>query len=82
MVRVLVLAVNLDSSFLFALTVEGLEVWSFPSDELSFNEREREWLDEGRSGGGAVTLTPSPPPLPGPSPRPCLLHVQKIEVSE
>lgn len=77
-------------TFLFALTVEGVEVWTFPSDdklseklsEAGRRAGEREWSEEGEGSygrvGGALSLSSL---SPHPSPRPCLLHVQEFEVS-
>lgn len=65
------------SAFLFVLTVEGIEVWTFPSDkDMLPNGREESIFGE---GGGAVGMALLSPP-PEPSPRPCLLHVQRLEV--
>lgn len=67
------------SSFVFALTLEGLEVWTFPSDKLptAYQGDGQPWLEGRSSGGAGIMLSPRPDPLP----RPCLLHVQKLEVS-
>lgn len=57
--------------FLFALTVDGLEVWTFPSDSLPAAENRAEvWLEEAVVGAHEM----------GASQRPCLLHVQRLEV--
>lgn len=72
---VLLRCFRVHRSFLFAFTVEGLEVWTFPSDKLPAAEnRDRPRLDDwGIERGGTVQY-------PAPWPRPCLLHVQKLEV--
>lgn len=65
-----------SSSFLFALTVEGIQVWTFPPDTPSMvmkyyqelQHREAFRVDE---DGDTLLGTP----------RPCLLHVQELEVS-
>lgn len=54
--------------------MEGLEVWTFPSDKPPVaGQREGHWTEEGFTGGEVMALYPSP--------RPCLLHIQKLEVS-
>lgn len=70
-------SLRLASAFLFVLTVEGVEVWTFPSDKLPVARgRAENWLDERAFGGmGPPLFSP-----PDPSPRPCLLHVQQLEV--
>ncbi|CAM9297879.1 unnamed protein product [Laminaria digitata] len=70
---------SMASGFLFVLTVEGLEVWTFPSDKPPVADQRRgHWCADSRAGGGqGMALFSSPDP----SPRPCLLHVQKLEVS-
>eukprot|EP00752_Nemacystus_decipiens_P011911 g10562.t1 len=83
----LVLA-SITRSFLFVLTVEGVEVWTFPSDQLSDKAGGRagngKWSEESGFGGaglGTPLTLPSVSVSPHPSPRPCLLHVQRLEIN-
>lgn len=63
---------------MFVLTAEGVEVWTFPSDKLPVARGRAENGPDEHTFGGAGT----PPFLsPDPSPRPCLLHIQQLEVS-
>lgn len=63
---------------MFVLTVEGVEVWTFPPDKMPAARGKAEsWLDEHAIGGAGTPRYSSPDP----SPRPCLLHVQQLEVS-
>lgn len=66
------------SSFLFAYTAEGLQVWTFPSDSLPTSSD-----GSGHAGLREATGAGAKRPLLSlsPCPRPCLLHVQKLEVS-
>ena len=74
-------------TFLFVLTVEGVEVWTFPSDRLSDKLSEAGGLagngklSEESGLGGVGTPLSLPAVHSHPSPRPCLLHVQQLEVS-
>ncbi|CAM9954653.1 unnamed protein product [Ectocarpus sp. 12 AP-2014] len=71
------LVASITSAFLFVLTVEGVEVWTYPAENLPVTDgQERKWSEDGRFGDMGVPLSsPAHPP-----PRPCLLHVQKLEV--
>lgn len=70
------------SAFLFVLTMEGIEVWTFPSDKLPVvgGPAGSDLKDGGLGGGGGVWTPLSS--SSGTSPRPCLLHVQQLEVSD
>ncbi len=74
------------SAFLFVVTVEGLEVWTFPSDNnlhKQLTDNLPDGQEEGIFGGGGGVGPPllSRTPAAEPSARPCLLHVQRLEVS-
>ncbi|CAN0150526.1 unnamed protein product [Scytosiphon promiscuus] len=67
------LLASITGAFMFVLTMEGIEVWTFPSDEApTVGELEDGSL--GRSWTPAMSSCSA-------SPRPCLLHVQKLEVN-
>lgn len=71
----------LSSSFLFALTVEGVQVWTFPPDTPSmvikhYQELQRDQQEHSE----AFRVYEDGDTLLG-TPRPCLLHVQELEVS-
>ncbi|CAM9176689.1 unnamed protein product [Ectocarpus fasciculatus] len=71
------LVASITSAFLFVLTVDGVEVWTYPSETLPVTDgQERKWSEDSRFVDMGVPLL-SPAHA---SPRPCLLHVQKLEI--
>ncbi|CAM9369357.1 unnamed protein product, partial [Discosporangium mesarthrocarpum] len=69
----------LGGSYLYALTLEGMEVWTLPPEEQGGWEAcgdSWEWV-----GDRAQRLCLVQEPFfPKPFPRPCLLHIQALEV--
>ena len=69
-----------SSSFLFALTVEGIQVWTFPPDTPSMVLKHYQELQRDQEHNEAFRVKDEDGDTLLGTPRPCLLHVQELEV--